>query len=107
MSPGASELRGSAQLLPDGASPVRLGPGDVVFLAHGYGHGLADDPSTPMAGHRSTAGKRTLVHRTEVFPPQQESEILRPPHTTLGPGQAPPAPPGLRRTHCFPTYPPG
>ncbi|WP_058043339.1 AraC family transcriptional regulator [Streptomyces roseifaciens] len=47
-------LQGSAWLLPpDGAEPVRLGPGDVVFLAHGYGHGLADDPGTPLEDARS------------------------------------------------------
>ncbi|MEU5052109.1 AraC family transcriptional regulator [Streptomyces sp. NPDC021096] len=42
-------LQGSAYLLPPGdAAPVRMGPGDVVFLAHGYGHGLADRPGTPL-----------------------------------------------------------
>ncbi len=42
-------LQGSAWLLPpEGADPVRLGPGDVVFLAHGYDHGLADRPETPL-----------------------------------------------------------
>ncbi len=42
-------LQGTAWLLPpDGAAPVRLGPGDVVFLAHGTGHGLADHPDTPL-----------------------------------------------------------
>ncbi|MBT2443387.1 AraC family transcriptional regulator [Streptomyces sp. ISL-36] len=42
-------LQGTAWLLPpDDAPPVRLGPGDVVLLAHGTGHGLADHPSTPL-----------------------------------------------------------
>ncbi|MEU7296275.1 AraC family transcriptional regulator [Streptomyces exfoliatus] len=42
-------LQGTAWLLPpDGAAPVRLGPGDVLFLAHGTGHGLADHPDTPL-----------------------------------------------------------
>lgn len=42
-------LQGTAWLLPpDGAAPVRLGPGDVVLLAHGTGHGLADHPGTPL-----------------------------------------------------------
>ncbi|MGP3988527.1 AraC family transcriptional regulator [Streptomyces sp. 3N207] len=42
-------LQGSAWLLPpDDAEPVALAPGDVVFLAHGYGHGLADHPRTPL-----------------------------------------------------------
>ncbi|MFE5868169.1 AraC family transcriptional regulator [Streptomyces roseifaciens] len=49
-------LQGSAWLLPPGgAAPVRLGPGDVVFLAHGYGHGLADDPGTPLEEARLQA----------------------------------------------------
>ncbi|MEH6375805.1 AraC family transcriptional regulator [Streptomyces sp. KLMMK] len=49
-------LQGSAWLLPPGgAEPVRLGPGDVVFLAHGYGHGLADDPGTPLEDARLKA----------------------------------------------------
>ncbi len=42
-------VQGTAWLLPpDGAAPVGLGPGDVVFLAHGTGHGLADSPDTPL-----------------------------------------------------------
>ncbi|MER8045142.1 AraC family transcriptional regulator [Streptomyces sp. NPDC094032] len=42
-------LQGTAWLLPrDGAPPVRLCPGDVVLLPHGVGHGLADDPGTPL-----------------------------------------------------------
>ncbi|WKX73810.1 AraC family transcriptional regulator [Streptomyces sp. XD-27] len=42
-------LQGSAWLLgPGGADPLRLGPGDVVFLAHGYGHGLADHPESAL-----------------------------------------------------------
>lgn len=43
-------LQGSAWLIPPGEAPaVRLGVGDVVFLAHGRGHALADDPGTPLA----------------------------------------------------------
>ncbi|MEU0373605.1 AraC family transcriptional regulator [Streptomyces sp. NPDC006283] len=42
-------LQGAAWLLrPGEAAPVPLGPGDVVFLAHGYGHALADHPDTPL-----------------------------------------------------------
>ncbi|MEV8019410.1 AraC family transcriptional regulator [Streptomyces sp. NPDC086554] len=43
-------LQGSAWLLPagDGAEPVGLGPGDVVFLSHGRGHGLASAPDAPL-----------------------------------------------------------
>jgi AraC-like DNA-binding protein len=43
-------VRGSCVLVPSGAEPVRLGPGDVVLLPHGGGHVLADSPaSTPNA----------------------------------------------------------
>ncbi|MGW7072525.1 AraC family transcriptional regulator [Streptomyces sp. NPDC054855] len=43
-------LQGSAWLLTagDGVEPVALGPGDVVFLAHGRGHGLASAPDAPL-----------------------------------------------------------
>ncbi|GAA2386461.1 cupin domain-containing protein [Streptomyces coeruleofuscus] len=42
-------LQGSCWLLPgDGSAPVRLGPGDVVFRPDGRGHGIADDPATPL-----------------------------------------------------------
>ncbi|MGP3975174.1 AraC family transcriptional regulator [Streptomyces sp. 8N114] len=46
-------LQGSAWLLPpEDAGPVQLGPGDVVFLPHGNGHGLADHPRTPLENFR-------------------------------------------------------
>jgi AraC-like DNA-binding protein len=41
-------LQGSCRLLPPAGDPVPLGPGDVVFLPHGRGHGIADDPATPL-----------------------------------------------------------
>lgn len=42
-------LQGSAWLLPPGgAAPLALGVGDVVFMAHGRSHALADDPGTPL-----------------------------------------------------------
>ncbi|WP_190108601.1 AraC family transcriptional regulator [Streptomyces cinnamoneus] len=62
-------LQGSAWLLPpEGAEPVRLGPGDVVFLAHGYGHGLADRPGTPLedALLQPDGSWPTLRHRGPV-----------------------------------------
>ncbi|MFC4069802.1 AraC family transcriptional regulator [Actinoplanes subglobosus] len=44
-------VRGSCLLLRDGAEPLPLGPGDIVFRAHGDGHTLADSlearPVTP------------------------------------------------------------
>ncbi|MDN3024986.1 AraC family transcriptional regulator [Streptomyces sp. S.PB5] len=36
-------LRGSAWLIPGAGEPVALGPGDVVFLAHGRGYALTSD----------------------------------------------------------------
>jgi AraC-like DNA-binding protein len=41
-------LQGSAWLLPDAGDPVALATGDIVFLPHGSGHGLADSPSSPL-----------------------------------------------------------
>ncbi|WP_381555191.1 AraC family transcriptional regulator [Streptomyces eurythermus] len=45
-------LRGSAWLLPRDAEPVALAPGDVVFLAHGQGHGLASGLDVPLRDAR-------------------------------------------------------
>jgi AraC-like DNA-binding protein len=47
-------LQGSCWLLPEGAEPVALEEGDVVFLPHGLGHGLADAPATAPAESGST-----------------------------------------------------
>ncbi|MFE0104749.1 AraC family transcriptional regulator [Streptomyces sp. NPDC059009] len=47
-------LQGSAWLIPEGGEgqkagePVALGPGDVVFLAHGYGHALVSEPGVEV-----------------------------------------------------------
>jgi AraC-like DNA-binding protein len=41
-------LRGSAWLVPSGGEPVAMGPGDVVFLAHGRGHTIASSPDAPL-----------------------------------------------------------
>ncbi|MEQ4723850.1 AraC family transcriptional regulator [Nonomuraea sp. B19D2] len=42
-------LRGSCWLIPPDGEPVPLSVGDVVFLPHGDGYGLADSPGTPLA----------------------------------------------------------
>ncbi|GGS09933.1 AraC family transcriptional regulator [Streptomyces aureoverticillatus] len=49
-------LQGSAWLIADhdgragraAAEPVALGPGDVVFLAHGFGHALVSEPGVEL-----------------------------------------------------------
>ncbi|GAA3165484.1 AraC family transcriptional regulator [Nonomuraea salmonea] len=41
-------LQGSCRLLPPDGEQIPLGPGDVVFLPHGRGHAIADDPATPL-----------------------------------------------------------
>lgn len=41
-------LQGSAWLLPENGAPLAVGPGDVVFLAHGRGHALASDLTVPL-----------------------------------------------------------
>jgi AraC-like DNA-binding protein len=41
-------LSGSCWLMVDGADPVAAGPGDVIFAPRGDGHGLVDDPATPL-----------------------------------------------------------
>lgn len=40
--------QGSCYLMPPHGDPVRLGPGDLVFLRQGSGHGICDDPASPM-----------------------------------------------------------
>lgn len=42
-------LQGACWVLPPDGGPLALGPGDVVFLPHGRGYGLADGPRTPLA----------------------------------------------------------
>lgn len=41
-------LQGGCWLLPAMGEPLRLGPGDVVFLPRELGHAIADSPSTPL-----------------------------------------------------------
>src|SRR5690606_28153628 len=51
--PGStSSCRGVCWLLPPEREPLRLGPGDVVFLRGGRGHGLADEPASPLTDFR-------------------------------------------------------
>jgi AraC-like DNA-binding protein len=56
-------LQGSIQLIPDGGTPVTLGPGDIAFLPHGSAHALSDgspgplpdSPPTPLTDLRDEA----------------------------------------------------
>jgi AraC-like DNA-binding protein len=41
-------LQGSCWVLPPDAPPIHVHAGDVVFLPNGRGHGLCDDPATPL-----------------------------------------------------------
>ncbi|MFR9726123.1 AraC family transcriptional regulator [Streptomyces sp. MS19] len=41
-------LQGSCWVLPERGEPVLLRVGDIALLPHGTGHGLADDPATPL-----------------------------------------------------------
>ena len=45
-------LQGSCWLLPPVGDPIALGPGDVVFLHEGRGHGLADSPTGSLDDFR-------------------------------------------------------
>ncbi|MCX4979559.1 AraC family transcriptional regulator [Streptomyces sp. NBC_00620] len=49
-------LQGSAWLIPSDGDPVALGPGDVVFLAHGRGHALAGAVDVPLEEVRLDPG---------------------------------------------------
>jgi AraC-like DNA-binding protein len=53
-------LQGACQLAPAGGSPLRLGRGDLVLLAHGTRHVLADAPSLPPVGSGRN-GRRLLL----------------------------------------------
>ncbi|TCO62296.1 AraC family transcriptional regulator [Actinocrispum wychmicini] len=45
-------LEGTCWFMPAQGRPLPLGPGDVVFLRSGSGHGLADRPTTPLVEFR-------------------------------------------------------
>jgi AraC-like DNA-binding protein len=60
-------LQGSAWLLPpDSGPPVRLTVGDVVLVARGRPHGLADSPRTPLVD--VTAGQQAYWTRASDIP---------------------------------------
>ncbi|MEU0401335.1 AraC family transcriptional regulator [Streptomyces sp. NPDC006197] len=47
-------LEGSCWVLSPDADPLRLGAGDVLFLPHGSGHTLTDDPARPVTAPACT-----------------------------------------------------
>jgi AraC-like DNA-binding protein len=61
-------LQGTCWLIPPDGEPIAMGPGDVVFLPRGSGHGLADSPSTPRAG--------TPAASLAELRPDEESTII-------------------------------
>lgn len=48
-------LAGTGWLVPPTGEPVRVSPGDVVFLPQGSPHGLTDDPSRPLNSYERVA----------------------------------------------------
>jgi AraC-like DNA-binding protein len=63
--PGAAGFRivlsGPCWCFPDEGEPFLLAVGDVLFLPHGGGHGLADAPSTPLASHVCEPQRTSMV----------------------------------------------
>jgi AraC-like DNA-binding protein len=54
-------LEGACRLVPTAGSPqLRVGRGDLILLAHGTGHVLADDSSPPPGGPGAN-GRRSIV----------------------------------------------
>jgi AraC-like DNA-binding protein len=51
-------MQGPCWLLPVEGDPIRLGPGDVVFLPRGSAHGVADSATTPMTGDAAPDAER-------------------------------------------------
>jgi AraC-like DNA-binding protein len=70
-------LSGTCWLIPAENEPIVLGVGDVVFLPHGRGHGLADSPSTPLE-------EFTPVSLTEVRPTRDQPGPNAPPRDGSG-----------------------
>ncbi|MEV0898296.1 AraC family transcriptional regulator [Actinoplanes sp. NPDC049802] len=69
-------LRGTCALLRDGAEPLLLGPGDIVFRPHGDGHTLADPAGTrPAAPACSPAEAGDLPRYAAVGTPGEATTV--------------------------------
>jgi AraC-like DNA-binding protein len=75
-------LRGSCWLIPTRGDAVALAVGDVLFLPHGRGHGLADSPATPLTCARAEPLAATENGRERV-PVTARSEGSRPGDETI------------------------
>ncbi|MBB5917470.1 AraC-like DNA-binding protein [Nocardia transvalensis] len=71
-------LQGSAWLIPSGedGEPIALGPGDIVFLAHGRGHALASDLSAPLREVRRLPDGSWPPPVSEPHSPDAPSTVL-------------------------------
>ncbi|KUJ65512.1 AraC family transcriptional regulator [Streptomyces albus subsp. albus] len=74
-------LSGVCWLLPANGAPIPLSPGDVVFLPHGRGHGLADAPDTPLDRFRPReeappSGAHLAAPDREPVPPGPRTRLL-------------------------------
>jgi len=64
-------------LLPDGAGPVPMAPGDVVFLRRGSTVALADDPATPLRDFTPSAWRPTeTIGRVDIEGPGARSLLI-------------------------------
>ncbi|MEN3540447.1 AraC family transcriptional regulator [Microbispora sp. ZYX-F-249] len=70
-------LRGSCWFLPSEGEPVALSVGDVVFLPHGGGYGLADSPATPLAEPVCDFYRDTSLINTALGGAGAETVMLR------------------------------
>lgn len=73
-------LQGSAWLIPSEGKPVAMGPGDVAFLPHGYGHGLASGPDVPLEEVRlrddGTWPEPELPHQSSPLDESRPTTVL-------------------------------
>jgi AraC-like DNA-binding protein len=70
-------LSGRCWLLPGGADPVPMAPGDVVFLRRGSTVALADDPTTPLRDFTPNDWRPTeTIGRVDIDGPGERSLLI-------------------------------